>query len=241
MIHNTQWFSGPEFLWKDERFWPTFPEPLHETLDEDLEIKKEIQVHLLAFPETTLNSMIQRYSSWYKLKRGVAWLIRFKEFIKNKLYSRRGLNNPLDARLPLKELSLEDIRTAEVELIKYVQRVSFPQALDAQKRSSSLVWQKHVLRCSGSSGSIYKLRPWVDQRGILRVGGRLEYAPINFQAKHQILLPSNHHLSSLIIMEHHELVGHFGQEYVLASLRQRFWIVKGCATVRRVIGRCLTC
>ena len=41
-------------------------------------------------------------------------------------------------------------------------------------------------------------------------------------------------------MEHYELVGHFGQEYVLASLHQRFWIVKGRATVRRVIGRCLT-
>lgn len=29
---------------------------------------------------------------------------------------------------------------------------------------------------------------------------------------------SNHHLSSFIIMEHHELVGHFGQEYALVSL-----------------------
>ena len=42
-------------------------------------------------------------------------------------------------------------------------------------------------------------------------------------------------------MEHHELVGHFGKEYVLASLRQRFWIVKGRAAVRIVITRCLTC
>ena len=62
MIHNTQWFSGSEFLWKVEHFWPTFPEPLHKTLDEDPEIRKEIQVRLLAFPGTTLNSMIQRYS-----------------------------------------------------------------------------------------------------------------------------------------------------------------------------------
>lgn len=129
---------------------------------------------------------------------------------------------------------MEDIRTTEVELIKYVQRVSFPQ-----KRSSSLVRQRHVLRCSGSSGSIYKLRPWLDQRGILRVGGRLEYAPINFQAKHQILLPSNHHVSSLLIMVYHELVGNFGQEYVLASLLERYWIVKGRATVQRVLGNVL--
>ena len=113
-----------------------------------------------------MNSMIQRYSSWYKLKWGVSWLIRFKEFIKNKLYSRRALSNPSDARLPPKELSLEDIRTAEVELIKYVQRVSFRQVLDAQKKSSSLVRQKHVLRCSGSSGSIYKWIPWMDQWAI---------------------------------------------------------------------------
>ena len=145
MIHNTQWFSGPEFLWKDERFWPTFPNPFHESSNKDTEIKREIQVHLFAFPGTTLNSVIQRYSSWYKLKRGVAWLIRFKEFIKNEVYSRRALSNPSNARLLPKKLSLEEIMTAEVELIKYVQRVSFPQVLDAQKRSSSLVRQKHAL------------------------------------------------------------------------------------------------
>ena len=168
--------------WKDERFWPTFPKPFHESSEEDPEIKREIQVHLLAFPGTTLNSMIQRYSSWYKLKRGVAWLICFKEFIKNEFYSRRALSNLLDACLLPKKLSLEEIRTAEVELIKYVQRVSFPQVLYAQKRSSSLVRQKHALRCSGSSDSIYKLWPWLDQRGILRVGGRLEYVSINFKA-----------------------------------------------------------
>ena len=42
-------------------------------------------------------------------------------------------------------------------------------------------------------------------------------------------------------MAHHELVGHFGTEYVLASLRQKHWIVKGRAMVRKVIGRCLIC
>ena len=211
---------------------------MKETSDEDLEIKKEIQVHLLAHSGAKLNSMIQRYSSWYKLKRGFAWLIRFEGFIENKLYSHRELSNPSDGRQP--PLSLEDLRTAEVQIIKYVQRESFPQIIDAQKRSGPLKQQKHESRGLGSCGSIYKLRPWLNQSGILRVGGRLENAPIDYQAKHQIFLPSNLHVSSLIIMEHHELVGHFGQEYVLASLRQRYWIAKH-ASVRRVIGRCLTC
>ena len=81
----------------------------------------------------------------------------------------------------------------------------------------------------------------VDQSGILRVGGRLENAQIDYEAKHQILLPYNHHISCLIIMAHHELVGHFGTEYVLASLRQKYWIVKDRAMVRKVIERCLIC
>ena len=42
-------------------------------------------------------------------------------------------------------------------------------------------------------------------------------------------------------MEHHESVGHLGQEYVLASLLQNYWIVKGRAAVRKVLGDCLTC
>ena len=109
------------------------------------------------------------------------------------------------------------------------------------KRETPARQQKSELKCSEPFGSIYKLRPWLDQSGILRVGGRLENAQIDYEAKHQTLLPYNHHVSRLIIMAHHELVGHFGTEYVLASLRQKYWIVKGRPMVCKVIGRCLIC
>ena len=41
-------------------------------------------------------------------------------------------------------------------------------------------------------------------------------------------------------MEHHKSVDHFGEEYVLSRLRQKYWIVKGRAAVRKVPGGCLT-
>ena len=109
------------------------------------------------------------------------------------------------------------------------------------KRKTPAKQQKFELKCSEPFGPIYKLRPWLDQSEILRVGGRLENALIAYEAKHQILLPYNQHVSSLLIMAHHELVGHFGQEYVLASLGQKYWIFKGRAMVRKRIGRCLVC
>ena len=93
----------------------------------------------------------------------------------------------------------------------------------------------------GSLGSIYKLRPHPDPEGMLRVGGRLQNSPLDYQSKHQLLLPHKHHVTKLLIMDVHESVGHLGQEYVLTSLRQRFWIVKGRAAVRKVLSGCLTC
>ena len=38
---------------------------------------------------------------------------------------------------------------------------------------------------------------------MLRVGERLENAPLAYESKHQLLLPHNHHISKLLIMEHH--------------------------------------
>ena len=35
--------------------------------------------------------------------------------------------------------------------------------------------------------------------------------------------------------------GHLGQEFVLSSLRQLYWIIKGRSAVRRVIGSCFPC
>ena len=106
------------------------------------------------------------------------------------------------------------------------------------KGTSSGKHQKYALKCSEPLSSIYKFRPWLAKYGILRVGGMLTNAPIDHEAKHQILLPSNHHVSKLLIMD---LVGHFGEEYVLISLRERYWIVKGRAMVLQIIRRCLMC
>ena len=79
------------------------------------------------------------------------------------------------------------------------------------------------------------------RNGLLSVGGRLESAPIDEDLKHPFILPSHHHVTELIIQYHHSKVGHLGQESVLSSLRERFWVVKGRSAVRRVLKKCLDC
>ena len=61
--------------------------------------------------------------------------------------------------------------------------------------------EKLTLKNIGSFGSVYKLRPFLDDEGMLRVGGRLQYPTLEYQSKHQLLLPSKHHVTKLLIMD----------------------------------------
>ena len=54
-------------------------------------------------------------------------------------------------------------------------------------------------------------------------------------------MPQCSHLTELVIRQHHDKLGHTGTNHTWASLRQRFWIVKGAAAVRHSIGQCIKC
>jgi len=42
------------------------------------------------------------------------------------------------------------------------------------------------------------LAPFIDQEGVLRVGGRLRHSSFTNDKKHPILLPKQHHITKLI-------------------------------------------
>jgi len=79
------------------------------------------------------------------------------------------------------------------------------------------------------------------KEGLLRVGGRLANAPVGYERKHHVIIPYKHHVTDVIIKQCHESLGHMGQESVLSSLRETFWIVKGRSAIRRVIRTCMNC
>ena len=174
-----------------------------------------------------LDLMILRYSSWYKFKRGVAGLLRFREFLKGK----RCLKEDNVHSLPRGRLSIDELRYAEAQIIKYVQKSAFSLVIKALQDVSRGEPEKRALKNIGSFGSVYKLRPYLDSEGMLRVGGTLENSTLTYQSKHQLLLPSKHPVTKLLIMDVHESVGHLGQEYILTDLRQKYWIVKERAAV----------
>ena len=153
------------------------------------------------------------------------------EILKKFPKSKRCLQeDPVDP-LPCGRLSMDELRHAEAQIITYVQKLGFSTVVKALPDLSSGESEKRKLKVIGSFGSVYKLRPFLNRAGILRVGGRLQNSSSDHQSRHQLQLSSKQHVTKLLIMDVHQSVGHLGQEYVQTSLRQKYWIFKGRAVL----------
>lgn len=73
------------------------------------------------------------------------------------------------------------------------------------------------------------------------VGGRLQFAQILEDAKHQIIIPHDDPVIEKLIMHLHVKACHAGPETTLAFLRQRFWLIQRRREVKGVLRKCLTC
>lgn len=82
---------------------------------------------------------------------------------------------------------------------------------------------------------------FTDENGIIRCKGRLSRSTLNAEAKYPVLIPRDHHVSTLIVRHCHNRVMHNGPKETLSELRSRFWIVKGRQLVRKIVHQCTTC
>ena len=80
-----------------------------------------------------------------------------------------------------------------------------------------------------------------DEKGILRVGGRLIHAPIPYQAKRPAILPKKHDIVPLILLHLRESLNPSGIEHILAYLRQRYWIPKVRSALKKIAKTCHVC
>jgi len=222
---DARWIKGPQFLWEEPERWPQavhLPQTLPEA-DKDPEIKRTARSNCVT-SSGKVDDLIGRYSSWSRLKKGVAWILRFVRYLRSKVKSED------DKEVRRKTLTIKEYRDAERAILRYIQMKEFPEELGNHDKNAN--------KRNGSS--LRKLNPAVVD-GMLRVGGRLTNAPVPYDTKHPVILPSDHHVTRLLIIHHHMIVGHSGAGATWASLRERFWIIRGGAMVRKTIGGCFAC
>ena len=116
MLSRTRWKQGPDFLWEDERVWPIEPKANPDLLKDDKELKQEAKICAVAVhvQEDVFDKLLKRYSCWLRLKRAVAWLLRFKTWL-------------LDHRqMKTQEgLQVHEVQTAEKVIMSFIQKKHF--------------------------------------------------------------------------------------------------------------------
>ena len=224
---SDSWLQGPGLLLGNEEIWLTRPFVLL-PLDDNPELKRDSRLHATSVTcADYFCDLFSRFCVHFKLLKVVAWVLRCK----NNLLQCLGKSSLSVNYAP--HLSCDEIESATLAVVKVVQLQSFPDLIRAWSESPKGDIQSayHVSKQWG------KLYPFMHD-GVICVGGRLQRSNLLFDVKLQILLPSKHLVTELIIQHIHSLCGVSGSLHVLPRLRKRYWVPKGHSCVKRVLGSC---
>ena len=154
------------------------------------------------------------YSSWKRLQRVTAWVLKFKNKLMAKIRRVREENSVAEESLTPNELE-----------------------------ESRKVWINEAQKCLKDRlkrNEFRTLSPFEDEEGIIRVGGRVENALVSYETKHPALLPYDHRVSRLIAEEAHRM-GHSGIATTAAKIRRRYWIIRVHDLVKTIKSNCVVC
>lgn len=211
LINNHTWFQGPEWMLLPHTQWPVSSFN-KENVPADMPEAKAVSLLQTVDEPHPFVLLSQRVSKWTKLINAIVYVLRFA-----KILNSHG------------HITVADLETAETYLLKVVQSNHFASDMNALKNNKTL------------RTPVRKLNPFIDEQGILRVGGRLHNAPMTFEQKHPILLSSKDRVARLLVEYYHNTNLHTGPGLVLGLLRHKYWLLSARNLVRQVVHACNKC
>lgn len=205
-------------LWWNGPSWIRSPpsawpiKPFSPTMTNELpEHKVTVLTSTVQSEQPVLRELAQRISTWDKLLRIVVLVLRFIK----KISPSSGV--------------IDNLMAAEKAVLISVQKAHFADDITALKKGKL------------PSKRLSNLAVFLDEEGVLRVGGRLLKSDLPFEAKHPAVLPKRDHVVNLIIYHYHIMNCHTGPGLLMSILRQRFWILDARTVIRARVRKCNCC
>lgn len=133
LVANTAWFAGPEWLNREQFTWPDADLPIIEI--------PELRQHVSFMSLNNGSDLLERYSSYSKLIRIVAYCLR-----------------PRTRSEITLQLNANELRNAELRILKLLQANQLADILMSLKNGDGK-----------KSGRIANLSPFLDDNGLIRV------------------------------------------------------------------------
>ncbi|XP_065095799.1 uncharacterized protein LOC135717600 [Ochlerotatus camptorhynchus] len=172
----SRWFNGTSFLWRPKMEWPESSLNGQETAEE---IRSSVMHHSVGRVRTVL--LPENFSSWYRLRRATAFVQRFVNNIRLKKEGQQRNVGPL---------TQHEFLNAEVFQIKRAQEDVYADELAILAAGDRRLQKKN---------SLFKVCPFVDKRGVMRIHSRLgECDFVDESSRYPIVLPREHPVTALL-------------------------------------------
>ncbi|XP_069140958.1 uncharacterized protein [Argopecten irradians] len=220
-FESSIWLRGPKQLQEDTESASSDVYDLVEPKD-DKEIRPEVAV---VSRKTVVGGFCARFERFSKWRRFVNVVLRIKQLVQRFRKNKRiSADQPVET--PLTRVD------SEVTIIRQAQKSDFEEEI------SDLCAGKQVSKTSSIKG----LDPYLDDAGLLRVGGRLKASNLPIKETNPLILSRKHHVSHLIVQHYHECVHHQGRVITEGALRNNgYWIVGAKRLIGKVINKCVSC
>ena len=248
LIDNPLWWNGPEFLWNPCKDWdsvnvnPSIP-------PDDPEVKKGF-ARATQIQDPKLPSVLERltyFSSWYRAKKAIAVCLRpqqkFRKTAGQSQVKERNAKERNKGITSYNPVDVKALQRAELQIIKMAQSEAFREEIQLL-RDVNIKLQvadqdinKDMIKTMKKQSSLYKLDPFLDEDGVLRVGGRLGKSCFPYDVKYPVILPKKRHVTNLILCHYHQLDKHQGRGITQNEVRSSgYWIVGGSSVVSNHIS-----
>lgn len=220
LCNNSLWWYGPEVLFHNE-----YPRSKVELTNEQSDFLCELKLNndSKCLSNITVTNFVieclKLSNNYLTILRILSYMFRFIQNVRNPLNRVQG------------SLDATELKDAETFLVKKVQEVHFEEEIKCILEGGSISCKSKLLT----------LNPFLDAKGILRVGGRLSKSDLEFDHKFPIVLPKNHLLTYLVILHYHEKYLHVGASSLLSLVREKFWPLSARSTCRKVVHNCTIC
>ena len=248
-VEKSEWIGGPDCLKKPIESWLK-EKSYDDHVDSDSPEVKNVKVNISAVKESSdILKRLRRFSGWFKAKMAVALCLKYKRRLRDRVLAKRKVSSGVASDEEHAErkdvnctpVNVADLKEAEMEIIKHVQRNALPSEIKSLQDIKEKVVcgsrksDKEKKALIKKASSLRMLDPVVDSDSVVRVGGRIRKANLPRTLKNPVILPKSSHISSLIIRHVHEKTHRSGRGITLNELRScGYWLVSRNAMVQTV-------
>ena len=220
LIYSKLWLQGPALLCSEAGSSEQNADDCMDSVADERSGSTRCDVTLSAVQqEGDLLLTFERFGSFQKCISVMAWMGRF---VQNSLVEKKGR--------VVGELSFQELENAKITLLRLSQSLAFGSEIQILKENLSVP----------RKSSLYKLSPFLDDKGLLRVKTRLELSQLSYDEKCPVIVPKGH-LAELIVRYQHQLLKHAGVSMLMSSVRNSYWVIGLRRIAKRVKRTCFAC